>query len=109
VEGWIAAIVGLLTASAAALAFVLRWGWRILRRTQDFLDDWGGCEARPGVPARPGVMSRLHSIEQIGAGLQSEMRLNGGNSLRDVVQKTSQDMTVLKRDVANLRNEIGTK
>ena len=108
-EGWIAAIVAVLTAGAAALAFAVRWGWRILRRTQDFLDDWGGHEARPGVPVRPGVMSRLQTIEQIGAGLQAEMRLNGGNSLRDVVQQTSRDMTVLKQDVEDLRDQIAAK
>lgn len=31
---------------------------------RDFLADWRGEPARPGVPERPGVMERLASIEQ---------------------------------------------
>jgi hypothetical protein len=108
-SGWIVAAVAVLTAAAAALAVTGRWAWHTLRRTQDFLDDWNGHPARAGVPERPGVMARLSGIEQIGGSLQDQMRLNGGSSLRDVVQQTAGDVKGLKQDVAALKDQIARK
>lgn len=36
---------------------------RLLRKVEEFLEDWRGSEARPGVAARPGVMERLSVSE----------------------------------------------
>jgi hypothetical protein len=36
----------------------------IMRKLEHMLDDFNGTEARPGVPARPGIMERVESIEQ---------------------------------------------
>lgn len=38
--------------------------WPIMRKLEHMLDDFNGTEARPGVPARPGIMERVESIEQ---------------------------------------------
>lgn len=37
--------------------------WPILKKLQQFLDDFQGEEPRPGVPERPGVMKRLETLE----------------------------------------------
>ena len=104
-----AAVSTAVAVSAKWLWPVVRLAWRSLNRTQDFFDDWNGHPPRPGVPERPGVMARLSAIEDIGAGLQDQMRLNGGSSLRDVVQQTAGDMQGLKRDVAALKDQIAQK
>jgi hypothetical protein len=38
--------------------------WPVVRRLDDFFDDWSGAPARPGVAAKPGVMQRLADLEQ---------------------------------------------
>lgn len=35
----------------------------LFRKLQQFLDDFQGEQARPGVPERPGVMKRLETLE----------------------------------------------
>jgi hypothetical protein len=46
--------------------FVTIWRWlrNWGKRVGDFLDDWNGEPARPGVPERPGVMQRLADNEE---------------------------------------------
>lgn len=53
---------------------------RLVLRVDDFMDDWGGESARPGVPRRPGVMERLDWIEH-------QLKPNSGESLRDAVNR----------------------
>lgn len=38
--------------------------WHLFKGTQEFLDDWNGEPARPGVAARPGAMARLAQLEK---------------------------------------------
>lgn len=57
-----------------------------LRRFRDFLDDWGGEDARPGVPERLGVMARLDRIEH-------ELHPNSGKSLRDQTNRLETALT----------------
>lgn len=59
---------------------------------RNFLDDWAGTEARPGVSKRPGVMERLGNIEQRldTADIKltetnKQLKPNGGNSVADKV------------------------
>lgn len=59
VGSWIAAIIAAITGVFVTLKGLAR----VIRRTQHFLDDWFGEEARDGVPARPGVMERLEAME----------------------------------------------
>lgn len=40
-----------------------KWMLRTIRRVQNFLDDWNGEPARPGVEARPGFPDRLAALE----------------------------------------------
>lgn len=70
---------------------------RIVRRVDEFLDDWRGTASRPGVDARPGVMERLGRIEDGQARVEARLDViehrseqlvpNGGSSLRDDVRR----------------------
>ena len=50
--------------------------WPLLKKLGDFLDDVAGEPARPGVPARAGLMERVQRIEY-------ELFPNSGMSMRD--------------------------
>jgi hypothetical protein len=67
----------------------LRGARRIERRVDQFMDDWWGQEARPGVPARPGLMERVSGIEQRLRGVEHELHPNDGASLRDAVDRAN--------------------
>jgi hypothetical protein len=60
-----------------------RWVGKKWARIDEFIDDWQGAAARPGVSARPGVMARLDAIEH-------ELRPNSGASLRDAVNRVDE-------------------
>lgn len=77
-------------AAAAALVVVVRKVWPWLSRLKDFLDDLMGEPERPGVPARPGVMTRLaqHEVDiaEIRVAAQQaahHSQPNGGSSAYD--------------------------
>lgn len=79
--------VAALLAGLAALGGLSGLGWRLVRaawrfgrRIDDFLSDWFGEQARPGIPARPGVMERLQTVEK-------EVTYNDGTSLKDAVRR----------------------
>lgn len=69
-----------LLALIALLSYLIRPIRRLSDRMEVFHTDWYGQAARPGVPARPGVVERLANIE-------GEMKANGGSSLRDAVNR----------------------
>ena len=54
--------------------------WPLLRKMGDFLDDVAGEPARPGVPARAGLMERVQRIEY-------ELFPNSGKSMRDQIDR----------------------
>ncbi|TCO64395.1 hypothetical protein [Actinocrispum wychmicini] len=87
--GTIAAL-GAITALTKAIARLLR----LLRKLGHLADDLFGEPARDGVPARPGVMHRLHDIETNARdiahrldAIEAELRPNSGASLRDAVDR----------------------
>lgn len=51
------------------------------KKVINFLDDWNGEPARPGVPQRLGVMARLDEMHH-------ELHPNSGSSLADAVNRT---------------------
>lgn len=81
----------------AAIAVIIWVGvkvWPYLRKLSHFIDDVAGEPARPGIPARQGLMERLSTVEQKqdeqGAVLevvQHEVTTNHGSSLKDAVKK----------------------
>lgn len=98
VAGVVAGGLGLL----GVIGKAIRWMLKTIKRVQNFLDDWNGEPARPGVEARPGFPDRLAALEVevatirriVSNGLSSnvadiqarvtrvEERLNGGGQER---------------------------
>lgn len=65
---------------------------------ESFLEDWAGEEARPGRDRVPGVMERLNDID-------GELKRNGGNSIKDSVERIELNMKDLSLDT----KEIGQR
>lgn len=97
-----------------------------LRPLRDFLDDWNGEPARDGFSGRPGVMSRLESLEEQGrtsshkisaledTGKQTAIKIdeiqmnvkpNGGESAHDGLMKAHRETRGM---VAEALRELGT-
>ena len=103
---WLTAFTALAVAVVSVLAWAARYGWRVLRRTIHFLDDWGGESAHDGLDAKPGVMARLKSVEDLMAKVVAETTPNGGGTLRDVVKRTAQDVADIKTEQAAVRARL---
>jgi len=86
---WVAWVIGL-AALLAALAVIWKAARTVLawaRRVNNFFEDWAGEPARAGVPERPGVMSRLASMDERLVRVEHELHPNSGESLRDAVDQ----------------------
>ena len=95
---WLVALVLLIIAVALFVKFV----WPVLKRFADLVDDLLGEDARAGVPARPGLMERMQSVEseqkrqgdeqqrqsEVLALVKHEVLPNTGTSLNDAVRRT---------------------
>jgi hypothetical protein len=103
---WLTAFTALAVAVAGCLLWGGRTAWRAVRRVGHFLDDYSGEPARDGMPARPGLMARLTSVEESVAHLATEMQPNHGSSLRDVVHQTARDVADIKNEQALVRNRL---
>ncbi|MDX3237193.1 hypothetical protein PV392_16245 [Streptomyces sp. ME03-5709C] len=86
-------------AGIGALAWrVVRWAVLLGRRTNQFIDDFYGEEARPGVPARPGLMERMSGMEERLAAVYHEVFPNDGGSLRDAVDQANARLRLMCPD-----------
>lgn len=78
-------------ATAVVASGALFEGWRRLRRFdrgwQEFRSDWQGAKARPGVPARKGVMERLADQDSELSFIRHELSFNSGLSVKDAVHR----------------------
>ena len=84
----IAWLATLLTALGVIGRYIVRPVSRTVRKLERLVDDWQGTEARPGVPARPGVMERLTAQDEAISAVRQQVLPNGGSSLRDAVDQT---------------------
>ena len=103
---WITALTAAAVAVLGFAGWAARYGWRVLRRTTRFLDAFFGEEPHDGLDARPGVMVRLERVEATLARVLQETRPDGGNSLRDVVARTAQDVADIKAEQAGVRTRL---
>lgn len=110
---WLVAFVALITLVGGIVGWIVRKLLKIFSRTTQFLDDYFGEPSRPGVPERKGVMARLHDVElQVAASVKAsqevlaETKPNKGHSLRDVVHRTSTDVTTVKQQVGELQKRV---
>lgn len=89
--GALAAVVSVLITLLALLSrrmFLFgKWIFGLFRRTDTFLEDFNGAPARPGFPARPGVMERLQTIEYDVGEMKKELNYNSGSTLKDAVHR----------------------
>jgi len=83
-----------------------------LRRRSQFYDDWYGEEARPGVPARQGVMERLLNHEESLSVLMvrtEELCTNSGESIKDKINRLDTQVDELSYKVDNITNLLLNK
>lgn len=85
--GKVAAALGAFAVLATFLAKMIRKAVIGVRKVSTFLEDWNGETARPGVPGRLGVMTRLERLEKHSEVMVSQVQPNGGASMRDTVDK----------------------
>lgn len=111
-----------LTWIAALVAFVLLVVkiWPLLASFKDFMDDVKGEAARPGVPARPGLMERISRMEDRSettgskvdamsislAQVRHEVLPNTGTSLRDAADRTERKVDTLTEDMATVHQKL---
>lgn len=67
-------VAGSAIGSAISIMAVLSWLWIRFRRLVNLAEDLLGEAARPGVPARPGVMERLAAHDQSLAGIHRQLQ-----------------------------------
>lgn len=119
--GVIAVLVWALVKTKKAVSTV----WPFLRKLVTVVEDLFGTEARPGVPARPGLMARMASSEANDAQVNLilaetkatlaehssallELRPNHGGSMKDVLKATREELAALRKDLTTHINEQRT-
>lgn len=95
--GWVivvSGIVAVLTMLTFAIDRIGKPLRRITKQWEEFGEDWYGKPARPGFRASPGIPERLEKIEGAQtsgadrlAGIEAQLRTNGGSTLRDEIVK----------------------
>jgi hypothetical protein len=93
--------VTVLAGVGAVLWRGLRGVGHLVRRVEQFMDDWSGEEERPGVPGRLGVMERVSGIEERLGRFEHELYPNSGGSLRDAVDQANERLARLFPDDAD--------
>jgi hypothetical protein len=80
--------IGVLSVIFSAVFAVVRTLRPLVHRVGQFLDDWNGEPARPGIaPAKPGVMEQLTAHASRLAAIEHELHPNGGSSMRDAIDR----------------------
>jgi uncharacterized protein YicC (UPF0701 family) len=83
--------------------------WPFVKKLVTVVEDLFGAEARPGVPARPGLMARMQTSEENDISITAtlaehssallELRPNHGGSMKDVLKATREDLAALREDL----------
>lgn len=113
----VATVISSLGAGSIALvggaSWVLRKLHRFSSRFDEFMEDWNGVEARPGVPHRPGVMERLSQqddalrcINDRVVAVEAEVNPNSGKSMRDIVHRVDGNLKHIRDVVDGIDNRV---
>jgi hypothetical protein len=97
--GWVTAVIALVSVVTGLAVWLGRMGWKLGRRTWQFIADWEGEPASPGHPAQPGVLERLGKLEDGIAGISMQVHLNSGHSMKDVVSRTEAAVEELQKSI----------
>jgi hypothetical protein len=100
--GLLYTFAGILAGVAIIGAFFTKFLWPKLKGISNFLSDWEGEPARPGVPERPGVMKRLETVEFNLEAVRHEVHLNSGASIKDIAQRTEKKVDDLHARVDSI-------
>lgn len=78
--------------AGAALGALYRWvvrpSYQVVTKFAQFLDDWFGEPARPGIaPARLGVLERISNLEASARVVEHEVKPNAGASMKDQISR----------------------
>lgn len=83
------------------------------KRFDDFIEDWHGEPARPGVPEKPGIMERLsNQDEALGeicnrlTVVEKEVSYNSGSTIKDTVHRIDGSVNHIKGVVGNLDDRV---
>lgn len=79
--------LGALTLVLSFVVIVFRGSRSLIRKLNNFFDDWYGTPGRDGVPPVPGVMSRMKHQDETLAYIRSELSYNSGKSVKDEVTR----------------------
>lgn len=88
---WIT-VLSTIVLAGAALAVLTHWvvmpAVRLFTDWRQFLEDWRGEPARPGIaPERLGVLARLSKLEESAARVEHEVKPNDGASMKDQINR----------------------
>lgn len=86
--------------------------WKYGRKIMQMVEDFNGTAERPGVPARPGVMARMSSMEIRDAArdtqlevIHAEVNYNHGGSIKDAVDRMDKRLEGVDADVRVLKDQ----
>lgn len=90
-------------AAGVLILVLLIWagskGVPALRKVMHFIDDVAGEPARAGVPARPGLMERMTTIETSLQQVRHEVTPNHGSTMNDALRSVREDVSGIRETV----------
>lgn len=94
-----------------AIFAAFKWVIPFARKVSHFIDDVAGEPERPGVPARPGLMERVTTIETTQeehsktlATVSHEVTTNHGSSLKDSTKRLEGRVDDMEQKVTDLHD-----
>ncbi|MEU9888021.1 hypothetical protein [Sphaerisporangium sp. NPDC051011] len=80
-------VIGIVGGAVALVYKGGRFAMGIYRRISNFLDDWNGEPARPGVEERPGFPARIAAVEKEMAGVKAIVSNGLSHNVKDIQER----------------------
>lgn len=104
---WLAALVALVGIVGGFVLWASRNTWRAFTKVNQFLEDWNGAPGDSrGHSSRPGVMERIAKQEELMTDVQAQVHTNGGESLKDAVNRTEAAADENGRKISELSDQM---